>query len=380
MLSNALSVHTQRWAQAFAQRGHDVHLFSVNSSEIEGVHVHPVYIGPKNSKTVFWKLLSYFYFFLTIRRRLKKLNPDIVNAHYASINGVIAAFSGFHPLVISVWGSDVIAANGPRLPLILRAALRYALKRADLICATSGYLAIQTRRFTNPFQRIERVPFGVDCDLFKPSDNGQMKNSQQFRIGFVKSLLPRYGPEFVIKAMPLICRFVPNAKLIMVGQGRLKNDLIKLARSLNVEDKVEFTGFVPNKDLPKILQTFDVFVLASLRESFGVVLLEAQACGVPVVATNIGGVPETCIDGQTAYLVPPEDSAAIAEFVLFLAKQPAVREQFARNARKFVLANYQWHTNVAQMLALFAELTNHNNQTSRFPFSDPSKPLLKKDA
>jgi L-malate glycosyltransferase len=357
ILSNAVSVHTQRWAGAFAERGHDVHLLSISHSNIPGVEVHTVNIGPENSKSAVLKFLSYLYLLLTARRRILQIKPDIVNAHYATTHGVIAAFAGYHPLVISVWGMDVIWDYGTKSPLLLRILARYALKRADLICSTSKFMADKTRELIKPARLIEHVPFGIDCQLFRPAEQKrQGHNAEQFRIGFVKAFSSEYGPDFMVKAMPIICRDVPNARLIMVGSGVMKDELRRLASKLGMADRIEFAGFVPNERVPEIMQTFDVLVHPStVSESFGVVLLEAQACGVPVVATRVGGVPEVCVDQKTGFLVPPGDPEALAEKIITLAKDSELRKQMGMEARKFVLENYQWQDNVEKMLRLLTE-------------------------
>jgi glycosyltransferase involved in cell wall biosynthesis len=353
MLANAESVHTQRWAAAFADRGHEVHLLSIRKVFIPGVNVHTVKLGPENSKSVIWKFLSYVYFMLTVVKRIKKLNPDIVNAHYVRTNGVIGAFAKYHPLIISVWGNDVIWEYGPDMPLLLRIPLRFALKRADLICSTSKFMAEKTLKIIKPEKPIEHVPFGIDCQLFKPSEKPE-DAAGQFRIGCVKTLSRIYGIEYLIKAMPKICKSLSNAKLIIVGKDMMKNKLKNLASQLGVAERVEFTGFIPNEQLPQIMNSFDVLVNPTIvNESFGVVVLEAEACGVPVVATNVGGVPEVCVDGKTGFLVPAEDAAVLAEKIILLAKDPALRQRLGAAGRNFVLKNYRWEETVDKMLKLF---------------------------
>jgi glycosyltransferase involved in cell wall biosynthesis len=358
ILSNAVSVHTQRWAGAFAERGHDVHLLSISHSNIPGVEVHTVNIGPENSKSAVLKFLSYLYLLLTARRRILQIKPDIVNAHYATTHGVIAAFAGYHPLAISVWGADVIWDYGPRSRSLLYILARYALKRADLICSTSKFMADRTVEILKPRRPIEHVPFGVDCQLFSPLDAAEPHQyPDQFRIGFVKTLSQMYGPAFLIESLPIISQQVPNAHLIMAGGGEIRDSLRRLAERLGVDDRVEFTGYVPKEKVPALMRTFDVLVHPSLTdsESFGVAVLEAQACGVPVVATRVGGVPEVCVDQKTGFLVPPGDPEALAEKVITLAKDSELRKQMGMEARKFVLENYQWQDNVEKMLRLLTE-------------------------
>lgn len=359
ILANAASVHTQRWAKAFAERGHKVDIISINSADIVGVNVHTVRIGRKDNCGVICKFLSYLYLLLTAGRRIRQLKPDVVNAHYASTHGVIAAFANYHPLVISVWGMDVIWDYGLHMPLLLKLPLHYALKRADLICSTSRFMMEKTLEIVTPNRPIEHIPFGINCELFKPSETPKEgKYTGQFRIGFVKALLRRYGPDFLVKAMPRICREVPNARLIMVGRGEMKYKLQQLAAELGVAEKIEFIGFVPNEQLPEVMRSFDVIAHPSIypSESFGVVVVEASACGVPVVATMVGGVPEVCIDGKTGILVEPKNSAALAEAVIKLAKDRNLRESMGRAGREFVVGNYQWNGNVQTMLEILQRL------------------------
>ncbi len=360
-MSNALAVHTRRWAVAFAERGHDIHVLSIRHDEIPGVKVHTVCVGPVNSKSVVWTFLSYLRLALTARRRLKALAPDVLNAHYVVTHGVIAACSAFHPQVVSCWGRDVIWDNPGKMPWYLRILNRLALRKADLVCSTSRFMVGPVREFAPPGARIEQVPFGVDCDRFRPADASQHgRNDGEFRVGFVKTLLPKYGPEVLVRAMAQILDAVPNARLIMAGRGPMRQELRELARDLAIEKRVEFAGFVPHDEVPRLMQSLDVVVNCSVcPESFGVVILEASACQVPVVVTCVGGVPEVCIDGQTGIMVSPNDSGALAAAITRLAKDPALREKMGSAGREFVLRRYVWRDNVTRMLQHLEQLSGH---------------------
>ncbi|MBA7698423.1 GDP-mannose-dependent alpha-(1-6)-phosphatidylinositol monomannoside mannosyltransferase [subsurface metagenome] len=109
--------------------------------------------------------------------------------------------------------------------------------------------------------------------------------------------------------------------------------------------------------MPEILQSFDVFAHPSVSsESFGVAVLEASACGLPVVATRVGGVPEVCIDRKTGFLVPPLDSDALAQAIILLAKDSKLSQRMANAGRSFVLEKYVWGVNVKRMLSVFENL------------------------
>ncbi len=353
MLSTATSVHTRRWAGAFADRGHDVHVLSIRAADIPGATVHTVRVGPANSRSPAWTLLSYLRLAASARRRLRRLSPDVVHASYVPTHGAIAALAGVRPWVLSVWGSDVVWYEPGRPPRTRRALVGYALRRADAICATSRFLRDRTAELAPPGTPVHRTPFGVDTDRLRPP--AKRRQDEEFRIGYVKSFTPLYGADVLVRAMPAIVAARPDARLVMVGDGPALDDVCRLAETVGVADRVDFPGRVPHERLADWLGTFDVFVNPSVcMESFGVSVLEASACGLPVVATRVGGVPEVCLDGRTGLLVPPGDPAAIAEAVLALAGDPARREAMGRAGRRLVEADYRWADCVDIMLGRLA--------------------------
>jgi len=201
---------------------------------------------------------------------------------------------------------------------------------------------------------VRQVPFGVDCSRFRPPQ-GRARTSA-FRVGFVKSLAPVYGPDVLVRAMRLVVDAIPHARLVMVGEGQLRNALGRMASELGIEDRVEFLGRLTNAEVPHAMAGFDVLVNCSHAESFGVVVLEASACGIPVVATRVGGVPEVCRHGETGLLVPPNDVDALAEAIIRLARDPELREEMGRAGRAFVLQNHAWQNDVDRMLGLLEDL------------------------
>jgi glycosyltransferase involved in cell wall biosynthesis len=361
ILANALSVHTQRWAKAFADNGHDVHIVSIRNADIPGAKVHSVCIGKVNSKNVIFVMLSYFRLLFCISRIIKKIAPDIVNAHYALTHGVIAAYANRHPLIISVWGSDVIWDKVVRIPSFMKIFLKYAFKKADAVCVTSKFMIQYVLPVAPREINISQIPFGIDCNLFAPVDF--KKPADCIRIGYVKTLEGLYGPDVLINAIQRVLKVMPDAKLIMAGSDKMNGKLKTLAEELNIADKVEFTGFIPNEKVPELLNSFDIYVHPSIcTESFGVAVLEASACGCPVVATRIGGVPEVCIDGRTGILVEPNNPDALADAIIKLAKNPELRHNMARAGREFVVNNYDWNKNVESMLRVMKDTILKNKK------------------
>jgi glycosyltransferase involved in cell wall biosynthesis len=270
-------------------------------------------------------------------------------------HGVIAAFANIHPLAITVWGTDAIYGNGTQMPLLKSLFLKYVFNRADMITGTSHFLIKQIRNFVFPQKEIEQVAFGVDVSKFSPLSEEDKRDVA--KIGFAKSLRKKYAPDILVTAFKRINQEYPNTKLIIAGDGAMESGLKKMATDLELSDKIEFMGFLSEDKLVRHFKSLDIFVQSSIcYESFGVAVLEASACGVPVVATNVGGVPEVCIDGQTGFLVPPNDPDAIAAAVSKLLKDRQLMRALGENGRTFVVNNYTWSDCVDKMLRLFQGL------------------------
>lgn len=355
ILGNALAVHTQRWTKAYAQKGHDVYLLSIREKEIPGVKVNTVCIGTKNSKSRILTFLSYLLLLIKARKLIKKISPDIVNAYYVPTHGFIAACSGFHPFIITVWGSDIVWHKSSNMPLILKLMIQYVFKKSDLICATSQWLINQTRKFSPENKQIEKIPFGIDTEKFKPSGNEKQKD--EFVIGFVKTLESKYGAEYLIKAMSYVKNKIPNAKLVLVGRGSQRQWLEQVAENEGLKNSIEFKGFIENEKIPEFLQNIDVFVNPSIcQESFGVSVLEASAVQLPVIATKVGGVPEVCLHNETGILVEAKDIKSLADAIIKLAENSQLRKEMGEKGRKFVLQNYVWQNNVESMIKIMENL------------------------
>lgn len=363
VLANARAVHTKRWAEAYALRGHEVHVLSIRNAEIFGAKVHTVCLGPVNSASPLWTAVSYLWLLLTAPVRLRKLAPDVVHAHYTITHGVIAAFSRYRPVLLTAWGSDVIWGRKGAMPIWQRWLNRYALARADLVTSASHFMLAKVRELSPIRVRVVQVPFGVDTDVFRPMTE-QDRHVGDLRIGFIKGLNRKYGPEFLIRAMPAILASVPQARLVMAGRGALAHSLQKLAAELGVADHVEFLGFVPHEDVPMLMATLDVYVNCSVvPESFGVAVLEASACEVPVVVTDVGGVREVCRDRQTGLIVPSMNAKAIAHAIIRLGHDSVQRRVMGKAGRRFVLENYRWAANVEQMHQAVTQLASVNCMT-----------------
>ncbi|GAO39051.1 putative glycosyltransferase [Sphingomonas changbaiensis NBRC 104936] len=349
MLASAANIHTVRWATAIARRGVRVSLFSQHppAPELAGekveVHLLP-YAG----------MLGYARNAAAVRRAFTSSGADFLHVHYVGGYGLTALLSGVEPVMMSVWGADVY--DVPERSPIHRWLVRAILQRARLISSTSEVMARQTRAL-GVGRPIRVVPFGVDTTLFVPEPRPV---AGKIVIGTVKTLHPKYGIDTLIEAFALLSRIRPDLhkaglQLRIVGRGEYLETYQRLARDLDIDHQVEFSGFVPHSEVPRTLGTFDIYVAASRldSESFGVAVIEASACGVPVIVSDAGGLPEVVQDGTTGLIVPREDPAALADAISRLVDDKDLRARMGRAGRDHVQAHYEWGKCVDEMLACY---------------------------
>jgi glycosyltransferase involved in cell wall biosynthesis len=352
-LADANSVHTKKWCNYFLSLGHELHVISLNKGDIEGATVY--LFNKTDEKGGILSKLSYLTQFVKVKKLIRKIQPDILHAHYATSYGLLGVLSNYHPLIISVWGSDIY--EFPRYGKIFAKLLSYNLKKADLLMSTSHAMSIEAAKYTDKHFVI--TPFGINTDVFKPIDT---VDKSCFTIGTIKSLEQVYGLEYLIRAFAKFIENNPdsNACLRIGGRGSLEQELKELAVELNIQDKVKFLGFIAGEE--KVAQEyskFDIAIFPSLQESFGVAAIEAMACGVPVIVSDTGGLPEVTDNGQCGVVVPPTDVDALYNAIEKLYKDAELREKLSAKGREFVCKNYDSSSNFSNILSAYEQLIKH---------------------
>lgn len=345
----ATSNHTIRWVNALSERGHDVLLVSRNDQQDNRSLI------SKNVKVEYLKYgggIGYYLNSFGLRKIVKRFRPDIVNAHYATGYGTLARLSKCSPLVLSVWGSDVYIfpwKSKKNKKLVCK-----NLSYADAIASTSYAMANETRRVLNDFEReITVTPFGVDLNLFYPNKKNIPNNNKV--IGIVKYLEPIYDIPLLINAFEKVLETEKNVELHIYGDGHLKDELLKMCVDKGIEEKVKFLGVIPNTKVPEALNTMDVFVNCSKKESFGVAVVEAMACGVPVVVTDCDGYKEIVDNHVNGIIIDKRDPNLLAKEILNYLNNPDIAHRYSKNALEKVRSMYDWSKNVSIMEQLYCE-------------------------
>lgn len=346
LLGDAQSIHTVRWANGLADRGIDVHLISIHPTKHPlhpSVVAHRLYLRPP------WGYLVGGFF---IKRILRKIKPDILNVHFAGGYGLMGRASGFHPILLSVWGSDIYKL--PHKTPLHYSIIRSNLASATAIGSTSRCMAQAVSEiFDHP--AIFITPFGIDEQTFRPLSLSDDKDGS-IVIGTVKTLRATYGIDTLLDAFALVVKRASdrgkNVALEITGQGEDLNSLKSKASILGIADRVTFHGAVPYTKVPEMLNRLDIYVALSRAESFGVAILEAGACERPVVVSDAEGLVEVTTD-QTGFVVPKENPEAAAEAIWQLVENADLRHRMGRAARAHVLKHYTWPKSVDTMLAAY---------------------------
>jgi glycosyltransferase involved in cell wall biosynthesis len=344
-LADAPYVHTRRWVEHFVARGCEAHVISFRPAEITGAAVH--YIDGFEPL----RKARYLVHARRVRAMIRQLQPDLLHALHLTSYGFLAGLSGWQPSIVSVWGTDVLEA--PHLTPAHRWITRHALARAGVITATGLRLAEATLPFAPPARPVAVIPYGVDLDRFRPP--AATKRSR-VTVGAVSRLSPEKGLDVLLRAIASLRDRGINLDLALAGDGPSRPQLETLARQLALSDRVRFLGHVPHERVPEVLAGLDIFAMPSTWEGFGVSALEAAATSLPVVASNIHGIPDVVADGTTGILVPASDVPALARAIERFADDQPLRARMGEAGRAFVERHYRWQDNAALMERLYDDV------------------------
>jgi len=359
ILSDPSSPHTIKWANSLSYEGIDVFIFGLSEYDTtqydENVNIEIIKISSDIKllhdgalqKIIYLKALP------QLKRALKKINPDVLHAHYSSSYGLLGVLSGFKPFFISVWGNDIF--DFPHKSFLHNNLLKFVLSKPDRIFSTSNVMASETSKYTD--KPVTVIPFGINTELFKPFDTKSLFKEESIVIGSVKTLAPNYGMEFLIRAFQILVKRFEHLplKLLIVGKGELEKKLKQLVKTLAISDKTVFTGFIPHSSIPEYHNQLDIAVYPSVKESFGVSVLESMSCEKPVVASFVGGIPEIVEHNKTGLLVNPSDHLKLSEAIALLIDDSVKRKDFGKAARERVLSYFRWEDNCKQMIECYKE-------------------------
>lgn len=313
------------------------------------------YVSVKQQPAVIFQAIPYML--SMINKALKicmQRNIEIVVIFWAFPQGLVGTMIkrvlGL-PFVVRLFPAEIsLSLNKYTIVIPI---LKLILSNADLVIPNSNYTKNLMWRLEVSVKNVLTVKEGVDVEKFNPLVSGdevrlQYSLEDKILLLTVARLIERKGIRYLIEAMRHALQKHPNSVLIIVGEGPEKEYLTALAKKLGIRKNVIFVGKVSDADLPNYYASADVFVLPSIvdskgsTEGLGVVLLEAMAMGKPVIASNVGGIPEVVVDGKTGILIPERDPQALSKVIIDLIENSDRIQMFGKNARLHVTENFGW--------------------------------------
>ncbi len=345
-----------------ADRGHEMH-YITSSKPFRFLDVHPN-IQFHEVKIDGYAVFKYPPYDIALANRIAQVieteKLDLLHVHYAVPHAVSAALgkdmaNSTIGVITTLHGTDVtILGHDPGL----RNTVRYGIDKSTVTTAVSESLRRETIELIGPEKDLLTIYNFIDEKKYFPVDPGTLKSDLGIRqdekvIIHISNFRKVKRIPDVIESYRRVAKEI-DAKLLLVGDGPEKMDMEALVVELGLQDDVIFTG--KRDDLPELIAISDVMFLLSEKEAFGLVLLEALACGLPSIATAVGGIPEVVEDGVNGFLVPLGDVEMAAEKALVLLKDNKLYETFKKNGLATVADKFHSSTIVTQYEKLYYEV------------------------
>lgn len=354
-------------------KGHDVHVFTISESNseffqnYEGINVHsyrPItgYKSEKISAKILTDPSNYEF--------------DIIHIHSGIsiplLAGYLLAKKMGRPLVITWHGDSIRVPDQGRYcgPIAGSAAIaykyiiHYILQHADAIISVSSNY-IERSQFLKPYgKKIKCIHNGINIEDFYPFESKEnikndLKLGGETVILFLGSLYPIKGPDVLLKAIPAIVEKNINVRFVFAGGGDSQL-YINMARDLGLSNYVRFPGYLNQRQKLAYLQASDVFVLPSRMECFPLVCLEAMASGLPVIASNVGGIPDAIKNNENGLLIPPEDYQILSSSILMLLNDDQMRKDLGEKGSA-TTKHYSWAAIAEETVEVYRWLINGSN-------------------
>jgi glycosyltransferase involved in cell wall biosynthesis len=309
----------------------------------EGLELLPITSRTELDLSAAWRL----------SRAIKALRPDIVHAH--DPHGVAMAALALS-MSTQPKRAALVAARRVDFRLKGNALSRWKYEQVDcFICASEAIRQILLADGVAKARTVT-VHEGIDLGRVGSAPTAPLHEELWLPhgspiVGNVAALVPHKGQRHLVEAAALVVRQVPDARFVIAGEGELRSTLEQQIKHLGLEKHVILAGFRP--DILSLHKAFDIFVLSSVTEGLGTSLLDAMACGRPVVATTAGGIPEVVRDGETGILVPPRDHQAMADAIVRLLRTERLRRDMGAAGLSLANAKFSAERMVAETLAVY---------------------------
>lgn len=356
IFGDATSVHLQRWVAQMASHGFDVHVATRRPAAVPGAST----VTAVNPGASAW---GWFTALRQVRRLTRRLGPRWVHGHYVTSYGLWAAACGLHPVVLTAWGSDILVT--PAQHWWMRALVGWTLRHADLITADSSDM-LQAITVYHPQAACHLVSWGADTEFFTPAD----VPAQGFDVVSLRSWEALYSIDVLIEGFARFIQQHPQARsrLHLLGGGSLEASLREQVGQRGLDSRVVFHGRLDDAGMRSVLRQSRVCVSVPLSDATSVSMLEAMACGLSIIASDLPAnracLCEAASAGQDigdpgeagGRLVPVDDAQAVALALGALYRDAAACRRAGERNRRWVLEHASRQTHMARMASLYRRL------------------------
>jgi len=300
------------------------------------------------------------------KKNLTRIKPDVIMGAWASTYGFYSAYSNFHPLILLVWGSDVLIL--PRKYFPLKPFVVYSLRKADIVVVDSEVQKEVAIELGCESRKIVKFPW-VDLTGFEKNENQrkEIRNELGWSEDDIVVISLRnhrriYGVEYLIDAIPCIVKKNKNVKFLILGEGPLTKKFKTKMRLFIRSGHVKFLGIIPHSRITEYLSTADIYVSTSFSDGTSASLLEAMACSLPPIVTDIQGNREWIKNGVNGILVPVADPEKLAEKILLLADNYELRRKLQLKAKETVRTKVNWQKNISLLTRIIDRMVLLDNK------------------
>lgn len=373
------SIHTRRWINYFAQNKHSVAIISFSnvndadgSIEInERINVYELTnkILKQISSNIFlpFRLLVHLYM---VKKIIQTFKPDIVHAHFVHYNGWVASLTGFHPLVISGWGSDIHTA--PKKFIGYKIATKYAISKADIVTSGSDYITSLMLNLGAGRSNAYTINHGIDLNKMYPRSDKDLKPIKEKLsildgpVVFSPRLLrPIYNIDSIVRAIPILLKKYPQATFILCETGSSSNYSVmikNLINKLGVSDNVRFVSNIKHNEMPLYYSLADVSISIPTTDSAGMSILEAMACGSVPVVYDLPAYREYMKRNINGYILSSREPKVLAETIRQALDDDYEKERI-RKANFELVKSADYNKSMSQMESLYLTLVGNKTRS-----------------
>lgn len=305
----------------------------------------------------FKRILEYLFSPISIRKIIRKEKPDMVIAERTTSYGFLAAISGSKTIAIAQQGRTDLWPEESKLYLFKKFIQKYAFKKAHLIHAWGPVMTIHMKEMGVDMNKVLVLSKGIDLSLFTPSTN----HSNKIEAIVTRSLQPEYRHDSILKSFGILHQKGIDFSLTIVGDGTRLQYLKDLAKELEIENKVVFTGRIPNTELPKLLQQSNIYISMPITEGVSASLFEAMACNCYPVVSDIPGNQSWITHRENGQLIEVDNIQMLAEELIWSFENVESRNQAIIRNRKFVEENANYDINMKIISEKYHMLLNSRN-------------------